>query len=95
MLFPSPFQNLIFFPNRLDKIGGIQNFIHPCLNPEVGNLEVLVTTNAYCDKAWLHKPAETELLNLTSKILMDPSTNLKSIQLAFKGRQNIEFVPLT
>jgi len=53
-------------------------------NPDIGNLEVLVTTNAYCDKAWLHKPAETELLNLTSKILLDSRTNLKSIQLAFK-----------
>ena len=52
-------------------------------NPEIDNLQVLVTTNAYCDKAWLHKPPETELLNLTSKILLDPTTNLKSIQLAF------------
>lgn len=52
-------------------------------NSEIENLEVLVTTNAYCDKAWLHKPANTGLLNLTTKVLLDRKTNLKSIQLAF------------
>ena len=35
MIFPSPLHNLIFFPNRLDKLplprGAIWNFIHPCL----------------------------------------------------------------
>ena len=37
MIIPSPLHNLIFFPNRLDKLypgpGGISNYIHPCLTP--------------------------------------------------------------
>jgi hypothetical protein len=34
-------------------------------------------------RAWPSKAAETELLKLTAKILLDSQTNLKSIQLAF------------
>ena len=42
---------------------------------------VLLTTNSYCGRAW---PENTDLLNLTAKVLLDTTSNLKSIQLAFK-----------
>merc|ERR1719507_2966240 len=53
-------------------------------NPSVPGLEVLVTTNSYCDRAWPQPAADTELLSLTGKVLLDTTTNLKSIQLAFQ-----------
>jgi len=53
-------------------------------NPSLPNLSVLLTTNSYCDRAWPDRPDTTDLLNLTAKILLDTTSNLKSIQLAFK-----------
>ena len=52
-------------------------------NPGIEGLEVLVTTNSYCDRAWPEPLADSELLSLTGKVLLDSGSNLKSIQLAF------------
>ena len=48
------------------------------------SLQVLVTTNSYCDRAWPEPLADSELLSLTGKVLLDSASNLKSIQLAFQ-----------
>jgi len=53
-------------------------------NPSLPGLSVLLTTNSYCDRAWPARPDNTDLLNLTAKVLLDTASNLKSIQLAFK-----------
>jgi len=53
-------------------------------NPDIEVLDVLVTTNSYCDRAWPSRTPESDLLNLTGKVLLDTASNLKSIQLAFK-----------
>ena len=53
-------------------------------NPSIGDLEVLVTTNSYCDRAWTDPLPDTDLLTLTGKVLLDTTSNLKSIQLAFQ-----------
>ena len=54
-------------------------------NPDIPGLEVLITTNSYCERAW-PEPLSTDnhLLSLTGKVLLDTATNLKSIQLAFQ-----------
>ena len=48
------------------------------------SLQVLVTANSYCDRAWPEPLADSELLSLTCKVLLDSASNLKSIQLAFQ-----------
>jgi len=53
-------------------------------NPSLPGLSVLLTTNSYCDRAWPARADTSDLLNLTAKVLLDTTSNLKSIQLAFK-----------
>ena len=53
-------------------------------NPNLAGLRVLVTTNNYCDRAWPDKLEADDLLRMTSKILLDSTNNLKSIQLGFQ-----------
>ena len=44
----------------------------------------MVTTNSYSDRAWPNRCDPEDLLRMTSKILLDTTNNLKSIQLAFQ-----------
>jgi len=69
------------------KYGGCAKTSLPAqlhFNPSLPGLSVLLTTNSYCDRAWPQRPDNTDLLNLTAKVLLDTTSNLKSIQLAFK-----------
>jgi len=69
------------------KYGGCARTSLPAqlhFNPSLPGLSVLLTTNSYCDRAWPQRPDNTDLLNLTAKVLLDTTSNLKSIQLAFK-----------